>query len=75
MKTTLLLSDEPERVRLMLEEDASGDVAVPASEAGTGCNCDRWGHPCPGYLERDKAKKPTLRFHQQVNSEVHKWNI
>ena len=29
---------------------AKGDIR-PKSEAH-GCRCDRWGHPCPGCVER-----------------------
>ena len=57
MKPTLLLNDEPETVRLMLEEVTSGGVAVRESEARAGCNCDRWGHPCAGCLERNKPNE------------------
>ena len=57
MKPTFLLSDEPETMRLMLQEVTSGDVAVPESEARAGCNCDRWDHPCPGCLEHNKPEE------------------
>ncbi len=57
MKATLLLSDEPETVRLMLKEITSGGVAVRQNEARAGCNCDRWGHPCVGSLERKKPNE------------------
>jgi hypothetical protein len=56
MKPILLLSDEPETVRLMLEEVASGGVAVCESEARAGCNCDRWGHPRAGCLNPQKKQ-------------------
>ena len=57
MKPTLLLSDEPETVMLMLRNVTSGDVAVPESGARAGCNCDRWGHPCRGCLEHNKRER------------------
>ena len=57
MKLTLLLNDEPETVRLMLKEVTSGGVAVRETEARAGCNCDRWGHPCPGCAERNVQPK------------------
>ena len=57
MKPILLLNDEPETMRLMLEEVTFGGVAVRESEARAGCNCDRWGHPCAGCLERNEPKK------------------
>ena len=61
MKTTLLLTNEAETTRLMFGEVTSGGVAVRESEAHAGCNCDRWGHPCPGCVDRDivpKAETP-----------------
>ena len=54
MKPILLLNDEPETVRLMLGEATSGGVAGRETEARAGCNCDRWGHPCAGCLDRKK---------------------
>ncbi len=34
---------------------------VPATprepEPTYGCNCDRWGHPCPGCVERNLQPK------------------
>ena len=57
MKPILLLNDEPETVRLMLGEATSGGVAGRESEARAGCNCDRWGHPCPGCLEHNKPEE------------------
>jgi hypothetical protein len=56
MKPIFLLSDEPEAVRLMLDEVTSGRVAVRESEARAGCNCDRWGHPLCGVSR--PAEKP-----------------
>jgi hypothetical protein len=75
MKTTLLLSDEAETVRPMLTEVTSGGVTVAESEAGAGCNCDRWGHPVRGVSSAINPRKPTLRFHQRLNSEVNRWTI
>lgn len=57
MTPTLLLNDEPETVRLMLTAVRSGGVAVRESEARAGCNCDRWGHPCPVCDEREAQMK------------------
>ena len=53
MKTILLLNDEAQTARLILKEVASGELAFHESEARAGCNCDRWGHPCPGCVERN----------------------
>ena len=76
MKPILLLSDEPETVMLMLREVTSGDVAVPESEERAGCNCDRWGHPCPGCLEHEQTRASRRSdFISNQNSEVNRWNI
>jgi hypothetical protein len=72
MKPTLLLNDEPETVRLMLTEVTSGGVAMRESEAGAGCNCDRWGHPCPGCVSRKVPLEATIL--SQTKSEVTQWN-
>ena len=53
MKTTVLLNDEAETARLMLKEIAFDELGVPESETHAGCNCDRWGHPCPGCVHRN----------------------
>jgi hypothetical protein len=72
MKPILLLNDELETVRLMLGEVTSGGVAVRESEARAGCNCDRWGHPCPGCVDRNVPPEATIS--SQLSSEVTKWN-
>src|SRR5262249_867284 len=53
MKTTLLLSDETETTRLMLKDVRFDELPVRDTEAHMSCNCDRWGHPCPGCVNRD----------------------
>jgi hypothetical protein len=55
MKPTLLLTDEAETTRLMLKEVAFDELPARDAEAHVGCNCDRWGHPCPGCVNRDIA--------------------
>jgi hypothetical protein len=62
MKPTLLLNDEPETVRLMLKEVTSAGVAVRESEARAGYNCDRWGHPCAGCLDRKPSESRRSDF-------------
>jgi hypothetical protein len=58
MKPTFLLSDEAEITRLMLKDVAVGESEVREKEAHVGCNCDRWGHPCPGCVNRDIVSGP-----------------
>ena len=57
MKTTLFLSDEREAARRMSKEFASGELTVRENEAHAGCNCDRWGHPCPGCADHNIPTK------------------
>ena len=53
MTTTLLLTDETEITRLTLKDVAFNELPVRDTEPHAGCNCDRWGHPCPGCVNRD----------------------
>ena len=53
MKPTLLLSDEAETTKLMLQDVAVDELPVRYTEAHVGCNCDRWGHPCPRCVNPD----------------------
>ena len=62
MKTTLLLTDEAETARLMLKHVAFDGLAVRDTEAHAGCNCDRWGHPCPGRINGDARTKAARPF-------------
>jgi hypothetical protein len=64
MKTTLLLTDEAETNRLMLKDVAFEKLAPRHTEAHAGCNCDRWGHPCTGCVERVVPKAETPFSHQ-----------
>jgi hypothetical protein len=69
MKTTLLLTDELEITRLMLNDVAFDQLPVRDTEAHAGWNCDRWGHPCPGCVDRDtqpKAETPVFNTSQTV---------
>jgi hypothetical protein len=61
MKTILLLKDEIAQARLLLQNAAPGKVTLDEAEAVAGCNCDRWGHPCPRCVNADpetKAERP-----------------
>ena len=69
MKPILLLSGEPETVRLMLEEVTSGSVALRESEARAGCVCDRWAVVLQGFSVYSHRPKP-VPFCNESNSEV-----
>jgi hypothetical protein len=60
MKTTLLLNDETRPAKLMLQNIARTKVILREAVAVAGCNCDRWGHPCPGCDERKVQPKAEL---------------
>jgi hypothetical protein len=74
MKTTLLLTDEVETTRLMLKDIAFDELTVRNTEGHAGCNCDRWGHPCPAASTATSYPKERLWFHHQSNSEMTKWS-
>jgi hypothetical protein len=61
MKTNLLLNDETRPAELMLQNIAPTKAMLRETETVAGCNCDRWGHPCPRWEERKvqpKAEPP-----------------
>jgi hypothetical protein len=61
MKTNFLLDDEATRPMQLLQNAMPAKVPLREIEAVAGCNCDRWGHPCPGCVEhvvRPKAELP-----------------
>jgi hypothetical protein len=60
MKTTLLLNDETKPTQLALQDLAPTKFILRETEAVAGCNCDRWGHPCPGCDERKVQPKAEL---------------
>jgi hypothetical protein len=52
MKTILLLYDEAGRPTHLLQNAVPARVPIREIETIASCNCDRWGHPCPGCIER-----------------------
>ena len=52
MKTILLLHDEATQPKQLLRNALPDKVPVRETEAVAGCNCDRWGHPFLGCVER-----------------------
>jgi len=53
MKAILLLNDEIGAATLQLINAAPDPTATRPGKGSLGCNCDRWGHPCPGCVNRD----------------------
>ena len=62
MKTTLLLKDETAHTRLLLQNAAPDKVILHDAEAVEGCNCDRWGHPCPRRVNGHPGTRPERPF-------------
>ncbi len=60
MKTILLLHDEATQPTQLLRNALPAKFPVRETEAVAGCNCDRWGHPCPGCVERIAQPAPEL---------------
>ena len=73
MKPTLLLSDETETTRLMLKDVPFDELPVRGADAHVGCNCDRWGHPCPGCVNPDIVPSAETPVSSSVKSEMTKW--
>lgn len=67
MKTTLLLNDEVIEAKRLLQNPLATKVPVGEAEAVAGCNCDRWGHPCPGCVEHTGQPKVQLPISVPVN--------
>jgi len=73
MKTTLLLDDESGPAKLMLRDVAPAKRPLRETEAVAGCNCDRWGHPCPSGVEpkiQPKAELPISTRAKQTRSRL-----
>ena len=60
MKTILLLHDEARQPMKLLRNALSAKLPVREIEAVDARNCDRWGHPCPGCVERIVQPIPDL---------------
>ena len=60
MKTILLLHDESGSPKPRFQNVAGSKVTQRPSEGTPGCNCDRWGHPSPDYVEHNVQVQPNL---------------
>jgi hypothetical protein len=67
MKTTLLLNDEVIGAKLLPQNPAATKVPVGEPKAVAGCNCDRWGRPCPGCVEHNGQPEVELPISVPVN--------
>ncbi len=50
MKTSILLDERTRPANPTWLQNAPNRLLLQVEETG-GCNCDRWGHPCPGCVE------------------------
>jgi hypothetical protein len=66
MKTILLLSDETRHSQPLLQDAVRIEVTLGVFGARAGCNCDRWGHPCPDCVERNIKPKAELPISRPV---------
>ena len=60
MKTILLLRDEARRPTHLLQNAVRARAPIGEIETVAACNCDRWGHPCSGCVERIAQPVPEL---------------
>jgi hypothetical protein len=71
MKTILLLNDKSGSGKPRLQNFAGTKVTARPSEGSSGCNCDRWGHPCLDCVERNaqgNAELPIFTRAKQTRS-------
>jgi hypothetical protein len=60
MKTILLLYDEARQPTQLLRDALPARIPARETQTVAGRNCDRWGHPCPGCVERIAQPAPEL---------------
>jgi hypothetical protein len=73
MKTILLLHDEATRPTQLLQDTVRARLPLRETEAVANCNCDRWGHPCPGCVERvvqPKAELPISTIEKEMRQHM-----
>jgi hypothetical protein len=58
MKTILLLHDETRQPTQLLRDALPAKIPVRETETIPSRSCDRWGHPCPGCVERIAQPAP-----------------
>ena len=60
MEKILLLNDEAKRSKHLLQNAVPARRSFGEIKTVAACNCDRWGHPCPGCVERIAQPAPEL---------------
>jgi len=74
MKTILFLHDESGSPKPRLQNVAGSKLTQRPSEGTPGCNCDRWGHPSPDWVEHNVQVQPKLSTSVAAKNEVSPWN-
>ena len=62
MKTILLLNNKSGSDKPRLQNIANNKVTARPNEGRPGCNCDRWGHPCSDFVERNVQPNAAVPF-------------
>lgn len=75
MKAVLLLHDESGSPKPRLQNVAGSKVTQCPSEGTPGCNCDRWGHPSPDFVEHNVQVQLKLSFSTSVPSKTERQRI
>jgi hypothetical protein len=71
----ILLLDKQTTSPTQLLENAVPNVRVRETEALAGCNCDRWGHPCPRCSDATVQPKPKVPISSAATTTwVNTWN-
>ena len=74
MKATLTDEKTP-RPTLLLRDAVSTKAPFRDTEAVAGCNCDRWGHPCPSCSDATIQPKPKVPISSAATTpRVNIWN-
>ena len=60
MEKILLLNDEAKRSKHLLQNAVPARRSLGEIKTVAACNCDRWGHPCPGWVEGIAQPAPEL---------------
>ena len=74
MKTILSLHDETTEPTKLLHNTVRAALQFRETKAVAGCNCDRWGHPCPGCHEPKVQPDAGRVISPQPKETTQKWN-
>ena len=75
MKTTLLLTNEAETTRLMLNDVAFDEIPARDTDSARGLQLRSLAAPLSGMRRPRHRTKAETPVHHQSNSEITQWNI